>query len=512
MFVIDIKSLDFCFEEAEDNLFENLDLAVNSGEVVGLVGGNGTGKSSLIKIIVGEIKLPVQNNGVVRTRDVGYLAQEVKFNDLNKNLDQLFAEKFTNQEWRGDLAKNLAGLESLENSIKLKALSGGQKTRLSLGLILARENQPEVLVLDEPTNNLDKEGLAWLKETIFKFSPLGGGVLIASHERAFLDEVVDRIVAIEGKTLASYGGNYSSYKEQLEAKLKTQQERYLEYLHKEKLLKERKEFQKSNLDKKMSSFKKVQVKQKNSKKRFSSGNAQFKEEISLLETRVGKKIRAINSKQDQLEEVEDPEKVAVLDVRLGASIPNSKLVVKLSEVSKYFGNKKVLESFDLEVRGPERVLIAGKNGSGKSTMLSLIAGKLAPDAGEITLGENLSLGYFSQDVYGLDLSLSAVETLEYLEKDKARIYTLLIKAGISKISADKKLEELSRGQQAKVGFVKLMLAQPDVLILDEPTNHLDIATKEAIEKALEGFGGAVIFASHDKYFVAKLKPTKVVEM
>ncbi len=509
MFVIDIKSLDFCFEEAEENLFEGLDLAVNYGEIVGLVGKNGTGKSTLIKIIVGVFKL---NNGVVRASKVGYLAQEAEFDDLNKNLDQLFAEKFVDQKWRGDLAKNLAGLEDLDNSVKLKSLSGGQKTRLGLGLILARETKPNVLVLDEPTNNLDKNGLEWLKNVIKDFSNSGGGVLIASHERAFLDNVVDRIVAIEDKALASYGGNYSSYKEQLEAKLKTREDQYEEYLHKEKLLKERKEFQESNLNKKMSSFKKVQLKQKNAKKRFSSGNAQFKEEISLLETRLGKKIRAINSKQTQLEEVEAPEKVPVLDVRFGARIPSSKLVLKLSGVAKSFAKKEVLKDFDLEVRGAERVLIAGENGSGKSTILSLIVGKLEADSGEVVIGENLSLGYFSQDVYGLDLSETAVEALALLEKDKARIYTLLIKAGISKNLADKKLGELSRGQQAKVGFVRLMLAQPDVLVLDEPTNHLDIATREAIEKALDGFGGAVVFASHDKYFVAKLKPTKVVEI
>jgi ATPase subunit of ABC transporter with duplicated ATPase domains len=210
--------------------------------------------------------------------------------------------------------------------------------------------------------------------------------------------------------------------------------------------------------------------------------------------------------------VEAPDKIAVLDVRFGAQIPSSKLVFKLSGVGKSFGKKEVLKDFDLEVRGPERVLVAGKNGSGKSTLLSLMAGKLSADSGEIVFGENLSLGYFSQDVYGLDLDQTALESLEFLEKDRARIYTLLIKAGISKSSADKKLKELSRGQQAKVGFVKLMLAQPEVLILDEPTNHLDIATKEAIEKALDGFGGAIIAASHDRYFVAKLKVSKVVDV
>jgi macrolide transport system ATP-binding/permease protein len=464
MFVIDIKSLDFCFEEAEENLFNNLDLAVNAGEVVGLVGGNGTGKSTLIKIIVGEIKLPVQNNGVARTGDVGYLAQEADFNDLNKNLDQLFAEKFINQEWRGDLAKSLAGLENLNNSTKLESLSGGQKTRLALDLILAEEERPEVLVLDEPTNNLDQEGLIWLEEVIRDFSSSGGGVLIASHERVFLDEVVDRIVAIEDKALASYGGNYSSYKEQLEVKLKVQKELAERSKSEEKKLTKQLQKQKDNLNK----YLQAEKKSKNKRAQNSFKETQIFYEFSrdIVESRIGKKAKAINSKLNQLEEVEAPDKIAVLDVRFGAQIPSSKLVFKLSGVGKSFGKKEVLKDFDLEVRGPERVLVAGKNGSGKSTLLSLMAGKLSADSGEIVFGENLSLGYFSQDVYGLDLDQTALESLEFLEKDRARIYTLLIKAGISKSSADKKLKELSRGQQAKVGFVKLMLAQPEVLILD----------------------------------------------
>jgi ATP-binding cassette subfamily F protein 3 len=242
------------------------------------------------------------------------------------------------------------------------------------------------------------------------------------------------------------------------------------------------------------------------------GRMGFNTKRSWSEAGLGHKIKATHSKLEQLGDIERPEKDPVLDVRFSADIPKSKIVLRVEDVSKSFDQKSVLTGFNLEIRGPKRVLIAGANGSGKSTLLSLVAGRSEPDSGMVLIGENLSLGYFSQDVYGLDLKKTAIEELSDLEKDVARCYVLCIKAGLSKQSADKKMEDLSRGQQAKVGFIKLMLAQPDVLVLDEPTNHLDIQTKEAIEKALEGFGGAIILASHDKYFVDHVGVTQKILM
>lgn len=462
-----------------------------------MVGANGSGKSTLIKLIVGELK---PDAGQINAGKIGYLPQEVEFEDLSKALYELFAEKFPHDVWRGSLAKEIAGLEDLPDELKLSDLSGGQRTRLGLGLLLASDDVPEALVLDEPTNNLDKEGLEWLKKVIGSYA---GGVLIASHERSFLDEVVDRIVAIEDKVLANYGGNYSFYKEQLEIKEKTKLKEY------EKTISEKNKLEsylKRNLDfnNKVSneSFDKTKH-----ESRLGFGYNKWDSEVSF-----GKKIRATHSKLDQLEEVDRPGRTPVLDVRFNADIPSSKIVLKCEDLNKSFDGKNVLVDFNLVVRGPEILLIAGPNGSGKSTLLSIIARRTLADSGEIVIGESLSLGYFSQDVYGLDLHKTAIEELSDLEKDIARCYVLCIKAGLSKRSADKKMADLSRGQQAKVGFIKLMLAQPDVLILDEPTNHLDIQTKEAIEGVLENFNGAIILASHDKYFVDKVRITKKILM
>lgn len=497
MFVIDIKSLDFSFEDSEEKIFSNLSLSLNKGEVVGLVGPNGSGKSTLIKLIVGELN---SDGGQMKTGLVGYLPQEVEFKNLNKSLAELFAERFKSEDWRGQLAKEIAGLEDLPDEIKLSALSGGQKTRLGLGLLLASEELPEVLVLDEPTNNLDKQGLKWLEDVVGSYP---GGVLIASHERSFLDDVVDRTVAIEDKALANYGGNYSFYKEQKglkeTAKLKDYESNISEKKKLEKFIKRNQEFNQKTSNE---SYDKTKH-----ESRLAFGYNKWDSEVSF-----GKKIRATHSKLEQLAEIERPEKDPVLDVRFSADIPKSKIVLRCEDLNKRFGDKQVLVDLSLVVRGPERVLIAGENGSGKSTLLSLIAGRSEPDSGQVLIGENLSLGYFSQDVYGLDLKKTAIEELSDLEKDVARCYVLCIKAGLSKQSADKKMGDLSRGQQAKVGFIKLMLAQPDVLVLDEPTNHLDIQTKEAIEQALEGFGGAIILASHDKYFVDHVGITQKILM
>jgi macrolide transport system ATP-binding/permease protein len=504
MFVIDVSHLDFSFENEDAKLFEDLDFSLNPAEVVGLVGANGSGKSTLIKLITGQLK---PSAGQIRLKSFGYLPQDPELGDIDKNIEQIFEEKFGLDVWRGDLALEVAGINYVDLNTKLKDLSGGQKTRLGLGLILAGERIPECLILDEPTNNLDKEGLVWLKKVLRGYR---GGVLIASHERAFLDDVVDRIVAIEDRHLESYGGGYSFYKEQLESKLKTKEEEYEAKIKEKKKLEKQKLDQNNNLNKYLRNEK--SSKKKRSKNSFKETQIFYEFGRDIVETAIGKKAKAINSKLNQIEEVEDLVKEPVLDVRFLADIPSSKIVVKVSGLNKSFGSKKVLSDFYLEVRGPERVLVSGVNGSGKSTLLSLIAGRTVADSGEVIIGDNLSLGYFSQNVYGLDQNKTPLEELKLIENDKARCYTLCIKAGLSKYSADKKILELSRGQKAKLGFVKLMLRQPDILILDEPTNHLDVETKEAIEEALGGFGGAIILASHDKYFVEKIKVGREIEL
>ncbi|HRV75923.1 MAG: ABC-F family ATP-binding cassette domain-containing protein [Candidatus Nomurabacteria bacterium] len=497
MFVIDIDNLDFSFESSEDKLFEELDLNLNSGEIVGLVGPNGSGKSTLMKLIIGELS---PNAGQIRLKTPGYLPQEVDLGNLNKSLKDLFEARFGADEWRGELALDISGLTALNIDSELKSLSGGQKTRLGLGLILAGEDIPECLLLDEPTNNLDSEGLEWLKRVLEDYR---GGVLIASHERVFLDDVVESIVAIEDKKLASYGGGYSSYREQLEAKQKAQEDEYLTSLSEKKKLESYIGTNKQRVNK---------VSSEKFDKTKHEGKMGFNTKRSWSEAGLGRKIKAAHSKLDQLDEVAEPNKVPVLDVRLDAVIPRSKIVLRLNDLNKSFAQKGVIADFSLEVRGPERLLVSGQNGSGKSTLLSIIVGKLSADSGDVELGEGLTFGYFSQDVYGLDQFKTPLEELNNLEKDKARCYLLCIKAGLSKQSADKKISELSRGQQAKLGFVKLMLTQPDVLVIDEPTNHLDMQTKEAIENALKDFGGAIILASHDKYFVEKLAISRFINL
>ncbi|MDQ5913465.1 MAG: ATP-binding cassette, subfamily er 3 [Patescibacteria group bacterium] len=497
MFVIDVSHLEFFFENEDAKLFEDLDFTLNIGEIVGMVGPNGSGKSTLIKLLAGELS---PNAGQIKVRSYGYLPQDASLGDLDRTVGGILLERFGVEPWRGDLALEIGGLSAIDKKDRLSDLSGGQRTRLGLGLILAGEVLPECLILDEPTNNLDKEGLGWLKKVLEGFR---GGVIIASHERRFLDDVVQRIVAIEGKKLANYGGGYSFYRDEFSLKQKVKQEQY------EATIKEKKKLEtylKRNQDFNQQVSNESYDKLKHEDRR-PFGYHKWDSEVSF-----GKKIRATYSKIEQLGEAERPDSAPVLDVRLEAEIPSSKIVLRVDNLNKSFQLKNVLKDLSLEVRGAERVLVSGKNGSGKSTLLNIIAGKLNADSGEVIQGENLSFGYFSQDVYGIDQTKTPLEELNLLERDKARCYMLCIKAGLSKESADKKISELSRGQQAKLGFIKLMLMQPDVLLLDEPTNHLDVQTKEAIEKALEDFRGAILVASHDQYFVDNLGITKTIAL
>jgi macrolide transport system ATP-binding/permease protein len=515
MFVIDVKNLSFGYESSNAStlkdglIFDSLDLSLKKGEIAGLVGPNGSGKSTLINILIGEIKKNSLKSGTVKVGAFSYLPQEAEVDHLANNLECFLELKFKDEPWRVDLALDIAGLNELidfKSGLKVSSLSGGQNTRLALGVILARADydQPEVLILDEPTNNLDVEGLIWLKESLLKFRSQGGAVLIASHDRSFLDDSVDKIFAIEEGRLAEYGGGYSSYREQLKIKNNFKLKRYESYMEVRKSLE-------VNIDENRRYADKV-TGESYDRIKHSMPKGAFNGKKRRAQAGLGRKIGATHSKLEQLEEVKRPNKDPEIDVRFEAQIPKAKLIFKIESGGKSFGSKSVFKNLDLEVRGPSRVLIAGKNGAGKSTLLNILAGRDTLSGGDSQAGEDINIGYFSQDVYGLDDHKSAVEELSLSEKKLSRCYTLCIKIGLDKESADKKIGDLSRGQKAKLGFVKLMLSQPEVLILDEPTNHLDVLTKEAIEVALSKFKGCLIVASHDKYFVDKLKISKMAKL
>jgi ATP-binding cassette subfamily F protein 3 len=358
-----------------------------------------------------------------------------------------------------------------------KNLSGGQKTRRALAEMLARK--PSVLLLDEPTNHLDIEAVEWLEEIIQSFR---GAVLIISHDRKLLDNTVNKILEIDptNHSFNEYAGNYSEYIIEREKRIEKQEIAY-----------------------------KLQQKEK---KRLEDWLVLKRQEASIFsDPAKGKMIRA---KEKQLQrEIYDKEiarpsavkKIKKLDLQ--GDVANAKLVCRLSDITKSFGDKKVLRDISFEMRGKERVLLSGGNGSGKTVLLKILLGEVIPDSGEVKIGANLSMGYFAQEHELLDRNKTVLE--EFLStknlvtnKDPRKVLGSFL---FSDQAVFKKVSALSLGERVRLIFAKLTNQHNDLLILDEPTNHLDIQSREVIENALIGYQGAILLVSHDRYFIEKIK-------
>ena len=235
----------------------------------------------------------------------------------------------------------------------------------------------------------------------------------------------------------------------------------------------------------------------------------FRNRVSV---KLGQKAKNLETRLDKLEEVERPDFSRGYGFSLGGSVNNSKLLVEVENVSKSYEDNTILKDNNFEIRGNSHIHLKGLNGSGKSTLLRLIAKQLEPSSGEITYGSDVTVGYFSQDTEGLDYAKSAIDNLSTYETNQEAVYRRARSLGIDAESLQKMPAELSRGQQSKLAFAKLLLANHDLLILDEPTNHLDIATKEQLENALQNYAGAILVASHDVYFLQQLKIDKTLNL
>ena len=471
-------------------VLEDVDLAINRGEVVALIGENGAGKTTLLEILRGKLKPDagsVQVSGVV-----GYVPQEAV---LGKTIRQSFSA--TTQSWQINYALGRTGLGDKNLSTPISVLSGGQKTRLAFAGVLAQDPEPSLLLLDEPTNNLDANGLVWLADFVRSFD---GAVLLVSHDREFINNTATKIAELHNGKLTKYGGDYDFYREQKGLEEAAARMRYQQ-----------------NIEERSHLTKAITAQRENSKhahEHFKSSdndkmqNHYFKNRVTV---KYGKQARMLEKRLDQLEEVERPEFAKDYRIVLGGEVDSGKLVLSLNEICKGFP-EPVLDSVDLEIRGGERVHVQGKNGSGKTTLLTIAARQSNPDSGEVSYGTRISVGYFSQNVDGLDHHTTGLNNLVATEAQMTDIFREARSLELTDTDLKKPVSELSRGQQAKLGFAKLLLGSHHLLILDEPTNHLDIPTREQIESALLQYRGAVLFASHDKYFAQKLKPTKELQL
>jgi ATP-binding cassette subfamily F protein uup len=489
---------------SEKPLLNNISLGINSGEKIGMIGVNGTGKSTLLKIIVGaeisdsgsliktnglRIKYLPQNpnydeNSNVLEQVFNSSSKELKiigeYNDLlekssKKQSDELNKKILKVQEIIEDL--NLWDLESEAKSIltklgindfsqKIQELSGGQKKRISLASALI--TPCDLLVLDEPTNHLDNDTIDWLEEYL---NSRKGSLLMITHDRYFLDAVTNRIIELDKGRLFSYDGNYSTYLERKSERLAME----------------------ASIEDKRQNL--IRTELKWVRRGALARSTKQKARLQRFDDLVNKET----SKQDENIDI------SVSSSRLG------KKIIEINNISKSFGDKKVIDNLDYTIARNDRIGIIGKNGLGKSTLINLINRTIEPDSGTIEIGETVRIGFFSQDDSHMDPDQRAIdyvkEASDYIETaDGTRITAsqMCEKFLFSSTMQYTQINRLSGGERRRLHLLRVLMMAPNVLLLDEPTNDLDITTLNILEDYLDSFDGVIITVSHDRYFLNRV--------
>ena len=448
-------------------LLDDVTLYLNEGDKIGIIGINGTGKSSLLRVLAGQ---QVPDQGTVSLDpnvQVCFLPQNPAMVEGATVLEQVFHDfsPDTRALLEYEAKAMLTRLGITDFTQPVDTLSGGQRKRVALATVLL--HPADVLILDEPTNHLDSEMVAWLEDRLRKFT---GGLIMVTHDRYFLERVCNRITELSHCHIRHYEANYSKYLE-----LKTQQE---------------------------------EMEQAAQRKRQSILRVEYQWIMRGAQARRTKNKDRI-ARYEELKAQAAPEtdgavEMATLSSRLGRK------TVELDHVSKAFGDHVVLRDFTYHIARDDRVGIVGRNGAGKSTLLNLIAGKLTPDSGTVDWGETVRIGYFSQEGRELD--------------PRQRVYDFIhevagqVKTREGNFSATQMMErflfptqlqgqpigKLSGGERRRLYLLSLLMEAPNILLLDEPTNDLDVTTLAILEEYLETFPGAVLAVSHDRYFLDKM--------
>ena len=451
----------------EKPLLKDVSLFLNEGEKVGIIGVNGTGKSTFLKIVAG--LLPPDTGTVTRGGGVrvGYLPQNPDFQDGTSVLTQTLrgaspqADDVREHEAKTILTK--LGITDFDQDVGI--LSGGQKKRVAIASALM--TPCEVLILDEPTNHLDNEMIAWLEKYLMRYS---GAIVMITHDRYFLDRVTNRIVEIDRASLYSYSANFTQY-----LALKA----------------EREEMDEGTARKRRSLLKKeLEWAQRGARAR-------------------GTKSRFRLERIDDLKEGTAPLAKTKLELSSMASRLGKK-TVELEQVEKSYGEKTIIRDFSMIVLRDDRIGIIGDNGAGKSTLLKLIRGETQPESGTVTIGDTVRLGYFSQECGEMDLNQRVIDyirdTAETIETPEG---TFTATQMLEKFLFPGELQwntigRLSGGERRRLYLLRVLMDAPNILLLDEPTNDLDIETLAILEDYLDNFPGAVITVSHDRYFLDRV--------
>jgi len=497
-------------------LFVDASFQLNPGEKVGLVGPNGAGKTTLFRMIVGEEGPDEGDVSVPKKLTVGYFRQDVeemsgrsvldeaiagsgRLGDLHHELEALqhamgdparagemdtilarFGEVQEEYEHLGGYGLEaqsrevLHGLgfddERIDGDVGL--LSGGWKMRVAMARVLL--GGPDVLLMDEPTNHLDIESIIWL-ESFLTSRP--GALLMTSHDREFMNRVVGKIAEIDGGEITTYSGNYDFYDRERAIR---EANREAAYARQQAML----------------------AKEQRFIERFAAHAAKA--------AQVQSRVKAL----EKIEKIELPKKRKVVKFDFRQPPRSGDQVVVLEDVSKAYGKRIVYDGLKMTIRRGERWCVMGRNGAGKTTLLKMVAGALAPDAGEVKLGASLKMGYFAQQALDLlDPDLTIEEQLQRDFPDES-IGVLRSLAGAFQFSGDdidKKVRALSGGEKTRLVIARMLLNPPNFLVLDEPTNHLDLFTKEMLIEALKDFDGTMLFVSHDRAFLRALS-NRVVEI
>lgn len=492
-------------------LFDNISLEINKDEKVALIGRNGVGKTTLVKMILNEITPDSGEIFIFRQAKIGYLSQKIIENEentllneclsvfsdlvkideelkalalqLEKGYSDLILKRYSDKEHefhvkggydyltKLDMLLTKFGFDKTHYNRIIKSFSGGEKTRIAFAKLLMIE--PDLLILDEPTNHMDIEIIEWLEDYLKNYS---GAVLVITHDKYFINKVVRKIYEIDNQMIEVYHGNYDDYE--------------VEKANRYELL-----------------LKKYEAQQK---------------QIAHLQSFVDRfryKATKAKSAQDRIKKINRIERIELptqssshLKVSFATKRPTNIHILNVEDLAIGY-DKPLIKHISFKIRGFEKLGIIGNNGTGKTTLIKTLMGELKPLSGEFSFYRQMKVGYFDQNLANFNPNLTLMETIHgiYPEKTLFEVRSDLAKVEFEKDDVFKKVKVLSGGELVKLQILLLMLSKPDILVLDEPTNHLDIDSKNIIEDIFEEYNGPMIFISHDRYFINKVA-TKIIKL
>ncbi len=533
--MLHIKANKLTFKYSEELNFGLTDLSFNihSESRIGLIGTNGCGKTTLIKILLKQLSPHHGSLTIPKSWQIGYLPQNIQIgnnltvmeyllqvkNHLLHCYRQLQSERISDVElgylyadwslkggfdFEARIHKTLEQMNlKLELNRQVQSLSGGERTKVAIGQILLTD--PDLLILDEPTNNLDLKTLKWIEQFLQNsMIPF----LIISHDRSLLDSSVRQIWELKDGHLKEYIGNYSHYKKIKEQEF-TRLKLAYEVQHKKVVQLEKAQNKLKEKALKRENFKSSRSVKKNGGlcKRDEGCGRRIRNEQGLM-----KKSVAVNSRLDHLikkEEAKKPRVIKKVKVSLTSDKTRSRFLIVAQKITKSYANNLILDNIDFCVNNGDKIAILGANGSGKSTLLKIITGKLTPDNGSVYSPSSISIGFYTQEFEGLNFDNSVLDEVTNHKVDHLPLARIILgQLKMDKAVLFQKVKDCSPGERGKLALAKILLKRPQMLVLDEPTNHLEIAAREALEEALKQYNGTLVFVSHDPYFCQKLA-TKV---